>query len=61
MLELAKELPGDKKIILGFRDEQYLTEELNAYGDVYVATEMEAPGRKEMYWTPSGRTDFGAM
>ena len=57
MLELAKELPGDKKIILGFRDEQYLTEELNAYGDVYVATEDGSAGTK----TPSGRTDFGAM
>ena len=46
MLELAKELPGDKKIILGFRDEQYLTEELNAYGDVYVATEDGSAGTK---------------
>lgn len=46
MLELAKELPGDKKIILGFRDEQYLTEELNAYGEVYVATEDGSAGTK---------------
>ncbi len=28
MLELAKELSADKKIILGYRDEQYLAEEL---------------------------------
>ena len=46
LMELAKELPGDKKIILGFRDEQYLTEELNAYGDVYVATEDGSAGTK---------------
>ena len=61
MLELAKELPGDKKIILGFRDEQYLTEELTLTERCMWPPRMEAPGRREMYWTPSGRTDFGAM
>ncbi len=37
---------ADKKIVLGYRDEQYLTEELNACGDVYIATEDGSAGTK---------------
>ncbi len=46
MLELAREITGDKKIIVGYRDEQYLTEELKNYGEVYTATEDGSEGTK---------------
>ena len=46
MLETAKQLDADKKIILGYRDELFLKEEFEAYGDVYVATEDGSAGTK---------------
>ena len=46
MLELAKEISADKKIILGYRDEQYLAEELKACGEVYIATEDGSAGTR---------------
>lgn len=39
MLELAKELNCEKSIVLGFRDETFLLEDLASYGDVYIASE----------------------
>lgn len=39
MLELAKELNCDKNIVIGFRDETFLVEELEQYGEVYIASE----------------------
>lgn len=39
MLELAKQLSGEKQIIAGYRDQLFLTEELREYGEVYIATE----------------------
>jgi dihydroorotate dehydrogenase electron transfer subunit len=46
MLELAKELRCEKQIILGFRDEIFLTKELEEQGMVYVATEDGSVGTK---------------
>jgi dihydroorotate dehydrogenase electron transfer subunit len=39
LLELAKELSCEKKIVLGYRDERFLEKEFRAQGDVYIATE----------------------
>ncbi len=39
MLELAKELNCEKSIVLGFRDETFLMDDLEKYGAVYVASE----------------------
>ena len=39
MLELAKQLDAEKQIVVGYRDELFLTEELSENGEVYVATE----------------------
>lgn len=46
MLALAKELDCKKQIILGFRDELFLTEEFKEQGEVYVATEDGSAGTK---------------
>lgn len=46
MLELAKQLDCEKQIILGFRSETFLTEELESCGKVYVATEDGRTGTK---------------
>lgn len=46
MLQLAKEFPGEKDMILGFRDELFLEKELSEYGNVYVATEDGSAGTK---------------
>ncbi|MCD2492821.1 dihydroorotate dehydrogenase electron transfer subunit [Lacrimispora sp. NSJ-141] len=40
MLELAKKLPGEKKLIMGYRDSHiFLKEEFEQAGPLYVATE----------------------
>ncbi|MBR4208955.1 MAG: dihydroorotate dehydrogenase electron transfer subunit [Lachnospiraceae bacterium] len=39
MLMLAERLPGEKQILLGYRDERFLQDEFQAYGPVHVATE----------------------
>ena len=44
MLELAKELNCEKQIILGFRDEMFLMDDLKKQGSVYVATEDGSAG-----------------
>ncbi len=49
MVQLAKELPGkreQKQIVLGFRDELFLTEELSAQGEVFLATEDGSAGTR---------------
>lgn len=46
MLELAKQLSGEKAIVLGYRDELFLNEEFTSYGDVYIATEDGSAGTK---------------
>ena len=47
MLETAKQLDGKKKIIVGYRDKnQFLTEELEKAGDLYIATEDGSVGTK---------------
>ena len=39
MLQLAKELDCEKSIVLGFRDETFLLDDLKANGEVYIASE----------------------
>lgn len=39
MLELAKNLNCRKIIVLGYKDETFLDEELRKYGDVFISTE----------------------
>lgn len=46
MLELAKQLPCKKQMILGYRDQLFLDEEFRAYGQVYVATEDGSTGTR---------------
>ena len=46
MLELARELDCEKQIVLGFRDELFLTEEFEAQGKVTIATEDGSAGTK---------------
>ena len=45
MLQLAAELPGEKTIILGYRDNDlFLESEFSAYGKVVIATEDGSVG-----------------
>lgn len=46
MVQLSKSLTGEKKIVLGFRDELFLTEDLEKNGSVYIATEDGSCGTK---------------
>ena len=46
MLQLAKELNCDKSIDLGYRDEEFLSEEFAPYGDVYKSSDNGAIGVK---------------
>lgn len=46
MLETAKQLEGEKIMVLGYRDELFLNKEFEAYGNVYVATENGSAGTK---------------
>lgn len=47
ILELAKELSCDKKIIIGYRDaENFLKEEFEANGQVFISTEDGSVGTK---------------
>ena len=48
MLELAKTMDEKKQILLGYRDKDlFLEEDLEKYGDVYVATEDGRVGKRE--------------
>ncbi|PIE55609.1 MAG: dihydroorotate dehydrogenase electron transfer subunit [Dethiosulfovibrio peptidovorans] len=44
MVELAKNLPGEKIIILGFRSTHYLADRLSRYGEVHIATDDGSSG-----------------
>ncbi len=46
MLETAKSFQGEKKIIVGYRDELFLEKELAENGDLYLATEDGSHGTK---------------
>ncbi len=46
MLELAKQLDADKQLVMGYRDEQFLTEEFRNNGTLYIATEDGSAGIK---------------
>lgn len=46
MVQLARELDCEVQIIAGYRDELFLTEELNANGALYIATEDGSAGTK---------------
>lgn len=46
MLETAKAIQGEKIIVSGYRDELFLTEELNAAGQLYLATDDGSAGTK---------------
>ncbi len=46
MLELAKNLNCEKQIIVGYRDELFLIDDLKAHGQVYIATEDGSAGTK---------------
>ena len=46
MLELAKELDCEKTVVLGFRDETFLTDEFEQRADVYMASEDGKNGVK---------------
>ena len=46
LLETAKQIRGDVKVIAGYRDKQFLTEEFARYGGVFVATEDGSAGTK---------------
>lgn len=47
MMELAKKIEGKKQILLGYRNKDlFLEEDLERYGDVYVATEDGSVGTK---------------
>lgn len=46
MLELAKQLTSSKTIVLGYRDELFLNEEFEKYGEVVIASEDGRHGTK---------------
>lgn len=46
MLQTAAELQGEKQILVGYRDELFLTEDLKNYGQIYVATEDGSAGTR---------------
>lgn len=46
MVQLAKELDMEVQVIAGYRDEQFLTDELEANGSLYIATEDGSVGTK---------------
>ncbi len=46
MVELAKELPGEKIVLAGYRDELFLDQELGTNGTLYIATEDGSAGTK---------------
>ncbi len=47
MLELAKQIKADKKILAGYRNaDLFLKEDLEKYGEIYIATEDGSVGTK---------------
>lgn len=46
MLETAKQLQGESVLVMGYRDELFLTEEMNKAGELVIATEDGSAGTK---------------
>lgn len=46
MVQLASELKGEVQVVVGYRNELFLTEELAAHGALYLATEDGSAGTK---------------
>lgn len=46
MLELAKQLAGKKVLVMGYRDEQFLSKDFASHGKYYIATEDGSAGTK---------------
>ncbi len=46
MLELAKQIDARKNLVMGYRDEQFLTEEFIKNGELYIATEDGSAGTR---------------
>lgn len=46
MLETAKQLDTSKELVMGYRDELFLDQELKRYGTLYLATEDGSEGTK---------------
>ncbi|MBQ8412653.1 MAG: dihydroorotate dehydrogenase electron transfer subunit [Lachnospiraceae bacterium] len=46
MLQLAKELNCEKSIVLGYRDEEFLSAEFKPYGEVYMSSDSGTIGVK---------------
>lgn len=46
MLEMAKQLDAEKNLVMGYRDEQFLTEEFKENGELYIATEDGSAGTR---------------
>ncbi len=46
LLELAKQLDANKSIILGYKDELFLVEDFEKYGEVFISTEDGSNGTK---------------
>lgn len=44
ILELAKQLDAEKQLVMGYRDEQFLTEEFQKNGNLFIATEDGSAG-----------------
>ena len=44
ILELAKQLDAEKHLVMGYRDEQFLTEEFQKNGNLFIATEDGSAG-----------------
>jgi len=46
LVELAKQLDCEMNVVVGYRDELFLVEDLKKYADVYIATEDGSEGTK---------------
>lgn len=46
LLELARQLPGEKTLVMGYRSQTYLEEELKETAPLYIATEDGSKGTK---------------
>ncbi|MGC4018988.1 MAG: dihydroorotate dehydrogenase electron transfer subunit [Muricomes sp.] len=46
MLELAKQLAGERVMVMGYRDEPFLKDEFEKEGNLYIATEDGCAGTK---------------
>lgn len=61
MLQLAKEMQGDKQIVVGYRDAAtFLKEDLEQHGKVYIATEDGSIGTKGNVMDAIAQNGLGA-